>query len=99
MYFFISQELARSVHRQCQYQLLYTPQFVVSLLTAVAVAHTPGSLHWVVPVHVGAWIAQFIGHGVAEKRSPALLDNLVGGNLILISLVVQLQTGSCLCCF
>jgi len=24
-----------------------------------------------------SWIAQFIGHGVFEKRAPALLDNLL----------------------
>ncbi|KAF9319646.1 hypothetical protein BG003_008602 [Podila horticola] len=28
-------------------------------------------------VHVVAWIAQFIGHGVFEKRAPKLLDNLL----------------------
>ncbi|KAI5300738.1 hypothetical protein KEM56_002230 [Ascosphaera pollenicola] len=28
-------------------------------------------------VHVVAWIAQFVGHGVYEGRAPALLDNLM----------------------
>lgn len=28
-------------------------------------------------IHVVAWLAQFIGHGVFERRAPALLDNLV----------------------
>ncbi|KAG0248558.1 hypothetical protein BG011_010139 [Mortierella polycephala] len=28
-------------------------------------------------VHVAAWIAQFIGHGVYEKRAPKLMDNLL----------------------
>ena len=28
-------------------------------------------------VHVGSWLAQFVGHGVFEGRAPALLDNLV----------------------
>lgn len=28
-------------------------------------------------LHVICWILQFIGHGVFEKRAPALLDNLV----------------------
>ncbi|KAI9277171.1 hypothetical protein BDA99DRAFT_456773 [Phascolomyces articulosus] len=27
--------------------------------------------------HIAAWIFQFIGHGVHEKRSPKLMDNLV----------------------
>jgi len=30
-----------------------------------------------VVVHISAWIMQFVGHGVYEKRKPALLDNLV----------------------
>ncbi|EPQ26139.1 uncharacterized protein PFL1_06347 [Pseudozyma flocculosa PF-1] len=29
-------------------------------------------------IFVGGWIAQFYGHGVHEKRAPALLDNLLG---------------------
>merc|ERR1712147_8674 len=28
-------------------------------------------------LHVAAWIAQFIGHGLFEKRAPALLDNML----------------------
>lgn len=28
-------------------------------------------------VHVGCWVAQFVGHGKFEGRAPALLDNLV----------------------
>lgn len=28
-------------------------------------------------VHIVSWVAQFIGHGIFEKRAPALLDNLV----------------------
>ncbi|KAE8707352.1 PsbQ-like 2 [Hibiscus syriacus] len=37
------------------------------------------SLAWkvVLAVQVCCWIGQFIGHGVFEKRAPALLDNLV----------------------
>ena len=27
-------------------------------------------------LHASAWIAQFIGHGVFEKRAPALVDNI-----------------------
>lgn len=30
-----------------------------------------------IAVEIFAWAAQFIGHGVFEKRAPALLDNLV----------------------
>jgi uncharacterized membrane protein YGL010W len=28
------------------------------------------------PIHIIAWIIQFIGHGVFERRKPALLDSL-----------------------
>jgi uncharacterized membrane protein YGL010W len=31
-------------------------------------------------IHIVSWIFQFLGHGLAEKRSPKLLDNLVQGN-------------------
>ncbi|KAK6457704.1 uncharacterized protein RJT20DRAFT_25913 [Scheffersomyces xylosifermentans] len=33
--------------------------------------------YYAVIAHVGAWLAQFYGHGVHEKRAPALLDNLL----------------------
>lgn len=31
---------------------------------------------WSLGIFVVSWIAQFIGHGAYEGRSPALLDNL-----------------------
>ena len=34
------------------------------------------AFNWAVGLHVIAWVAQFIGHGVFEKRSPALFSNL-----------------------
>jgi len=33
-------------------------------------------IKWAGALNVSAWIAQFLGHGLAEKRAPALLDNL-----------------------
>jgi uncharacterized membrane protein YGL010W len=33
-------------------------------------------------IHIASWIFQFLGHGVAEKRSPKLMDNLVQGKKI-----------------
>ena len=33
-------------------------------------------------LHVGAWIAQFIGHYYFEKNSPAFTDSLVQSFLI-----------------
>jgi 2-hydroxy fatty acid dioxygenase len=60
-------------------QLLYTPQAILSILTANAFAQRPDHMNIALMVNVACWIAQFIGHGFAEGRSPALLDNLVGG--------------------
>lgn len=33
--------------------------------------------YWAAGINVASWIAQFIGHGMFERRAPALLDNLV----------------------
>jgi 2-hydroxy fatty acid dioxygenase len=30
-------------------------------------------------LHAICWVAQFLGHGLAEKRAPALVDNLFAG--------------------
>ncbi|PIA17186.1 DUF962-domain-containing protein [Coemansia reversa NRRL 1564] len=48
--------------------LITSQQYVLSSPNAVSV-----SLFW----FVFAWIAQFVGHGVFERRAPALLDNLL----------------------
>eukprot|EP00741_Cyanophora_paradoxa_P007560 tig00001155_g7312.t1 len=32
---------------------------------------------WAIGIHVLCWVLQFVGHGVFEKRRPALLDSLV----------------------
>jgi uncharacterized membrane protein YGL010W len=61
------------------FQLLYAPQMAVSLLTATAYAHRPDGIRDAIIVQVISWIAQFLGHGLAEGRAPALLDNIVGG--------------------
>jgi len=58
--------------------LLYTPQMVLSALSATSFAHRSDGMTTAVALHIFSWIAQFFGHGVAEKRAPALLDNLVG---------------------
>jgi 2-hydroxy fatty acid dioxygenase len=62
-----------------QPQFLYTPQLMLSLLTATALSHDSRSVEYAILLHITAWVAQFLGHGVAEKRAPALLDNLIGG--------------------
>ena len=62
------------------FQLLYTPQAIFSVLTASAFAQRVDHFNIALVVHAACWIAQFIGHGIYEGRSPALLDNIVGGN-------------------
>ncbi|KAJ4472195.1 hypothetical protein J3R30DRAFT_3709644 [Lentinula aciculospora] len=70
--------------------LLYAPQFMLSLLTATAFAQRPDHLTVAIAMQTFSWIAQFLGHGVAEKRAPALLDNLVGA-LVLAPFFVHLE--------
>ena len=52
---------------------------MLSVLTATAFARGPGHITQAAVIHGLSWIAQFLGHGLAEKRAPALLDNLLGG--------------------
>ncbi|KAF8974663.1 hypothetical protein BDZ97DRAFT_1774772 [Flammula alnicola] len=70
--------------------LLYTPQMVITVLTATAFAQKPGHLTQAAALHAVCWIAQFIGHGVAEGRAPALLDNLIGA-VVLAPFFVHLE--------
>ena len=60
-------------------QTLYAPQWALTYLLAEAFARRPGGVQIAAWIHVTAWIAQFLGHGVFERRAPALLDNLLGG--------------------
>lgn len=64
---------------QSSSQLLYTPQMVLSLLTATAYSKGAGHMSNAGIIHALSWVAQFLGHGLAEKRAPALVDNLLGG--------------------
>ncbi len=52
---------------------------VLTIMTAASFAHRPDAFNKALLIHVSSWIAQFAGHFLAEGRSPALLDNLVGG--------------------
>ncbi|KAF8665822.1 hypothetical protein AX16_000265 [Volvariella volvacea WC 439] len=69
---------------------LYVPQLTLSNLTATAFAHGQGHLAYAAYLHAFCWIAQFLGHGLAEKRAPALLDNLIGA-LVLAPFFVHLE--------
>lgn len=52
---------------------------VLFALTAVQASKKADNVMIAAALNVLSWIMQFIGHGVAEKRAPALLDNLIGG--------------------
>ncbi|KAI0722156.1 DUF962-domain-containing protein [Cerioporus squamosus] len=70
--------------------LLYTPQMILTLLTSAAYAHKPDSFKPALLIHIASWVAQFAGHFLAEGRSPALLDNLLGA-LVLAPFFVHLE--------
>jgi uncharacterized membrane protein YGL010W len=65
--------------------MLYVPQMMLSVLTATAFAQRSDGIKQAALLHAGSWVVQFLGHGLAEKRAPALLDNLIGGKLLLKS--------------
>ncbi|KAG8218825.1 hypothetical protein J3R82DRAFT_4503 [Butyriboletus roseoflavus] len=70
--------------------ILYAPQMILSLLSATAYAYRPDGIRNAVIVQVVSWIAQFLGHGLAEGRAPALLDNIVGA-FVLAPFFVHLE--------
>jgi len=71
--------------------LLYTPQFVFSLLLGLGYAQTASS-----PVlkagalHAFSWVVQIIAHVFAEGRAPAFLDNILGA-FVLAPFFVHLE--------
>jgi len=70
--------------------LLYAPQMMMIILTATAFGQNPSHTPAIIAIHVLCWIAQFVGHGLAEKRAPALLDNLLGA-VVLAPFFVHLE--------
>ncbi|KAG8979803.1 hypothetical protein FRB90_007909, partial [Tulasnella sp. 427] len=58
--------------------LLYVPEMALSVLTATSFAYRKDGVRNAAILHACSWVAQFLGHGAAEGRAPALLDNLVG---------------------
>ncbi|EIN10393.1 DUF962-domain-containing protein [Punctularia strigosozonata HHB-11173 SS5] len=72
--------------------LIYTPQLVLSWLTATSFAHRNDIDNLTIAgiINGVCWIAQFIGHGKFEHRAPALLDNIVGA-LVLAPFFVHLE--------
>lgn len=70
--------------------LLYVPEMALSLLTATSFAYRQDGVKKAAMLHGLSWIMQFLGHGVAEKRAPALIDNLLGA-LVLAPFFVHLE--------
>ncbi|CAG8497905.1 5474_t:CDS:2 [Paraglomus brasilianum] len=71
--------------------LIYAPIILGMAYNATEFMKTyPGHNYLAGIVHVGSWIVQFIGHGVFEKRSPALKDNIAQA-LLLAPLFVWLE--------
>ncbi|KAF9057430.1 hypothetical protein BJ165DRAFT_1420364 [Panaeolus papilionaceus] len=70
--------------------LLYAPLMILTSLTATAFAQRPDYFVTALSIHAFSWIAQFIGHGFAEGRAPALLDNLLGA-VVLAPFFVHLE--------
>ncbi|KAJ6539058.1 hypothetical protein B0H19DRAFT_340721 [Mycena capillaripes] len=70
--------------------LLYTPQMILSLLTATAYSRSAGHVTHAIILHLLSWVAQFLGHGLAEKRAPALFDNIIGA-VVLAPFFVHLE--------
>ncbi|KAI8326074.1 DUF962 domain-containing protein [Martensiomyces pterosporus] len=58
--------------------LLIVPVMYTFVVTAEQYAiSSPSAFSVSLGVFIFSWIVQFIGHGVFEKRAPALLDNLL----------------------
>ena len=56
---------------------VFTMLLVSAIVLNVSVASPTTSLIIAGCVFVGSWVFQFLGHGVWEKRRPALVDNVL----------------------
>jgi uncharacterized membrane protein YGL010W len=58
---------------------LMTPLILLTTwyINKLSVEHGSQALWIAGIVNVGSWIAQFLGHGIFEKRAPAMKDNFV----------------------
>jgi len=74
--------------------LTYAPLMILMNLTATSFVKNerPFDEHVMIAVglNIASWLAQFVGHGVAEKRAPALLDNILGA-FVLAPFFVHLE--------
>lgn len=65
---------------------------ILTVLSATAFSQKENHLAVALGIHIFSWVAQLIGHGYAERRAPAFLDNLLGGASSSILLHVQYPT-------
>ncbi|KAF8511170.1 DUF962-domain-containing protein [Gautieria morchelliformis] len=70
--------------------LLFLPAFSTMLLSADPIAATAYGTKLAAWLQALSWVAQFAGHGLAEKRAPALLDNILGA-FVLAPFFVHLE--------
>ncbi|KAK0243201.1 hypothetical protein EDD85DRAFT_319928 [Armillaria nabsnona] len=61
---------------------IYTPQMTLCFLSAMKFSERPDHMPIAFTVHVLCWIAQILGHVIAEKRAPALIDNILGAAVL-----------------
>lgn len=57
--------------------LAYVFKTVYLNLNDTSVVSQKQFIQYAIALHILSWLAQFYGHGVHEKRAPALLDNLL----------------------
>ncbi|KAG8872929.1 hypothetical protein FRB97_007157 [Tulasnella sp. 331] len=62
--------------------LLYVPQMTALLLSATAFARRSDAIKVAAYTHLFSCAMQFVGHGIAEKRAPALSDNVLGAAVL-----------------
>ncbi|KAJ1956649.1 hypothetical protein GGI12_005253 [Dipsacomyces acuminosporus] len=71
--------------------LLFLPILYTIVVTSQQyIMSSPGALKVTVALNIVSWIVQFIGHGVFEKRAPALVDN-IGQALVMAPFFVFLE--------
>jgi len=70
--------------------VLYYPILSLMILSSGPIADQSWGVKAAAWLFALAWVAQFAGHGLAEKRAPALLDNIVGA-LVLAPFFVHLE--------
>ncbi|QRV72736.1 endoplasmic reticulum membrane protein [Ceratobasidium sp. AG-Ba] len=80
----VSYQINQYLAFEPNWAFIFSMIYIVYYYALEPVAAVAGALH------AFSWIMQFIGHGAAEGRAPALLDNLVGA-IVLAPFFVHLE--------